>query len=480
MLTRLKVKGFKNLVDVDVHFGPFTCLAGPNASGKSNLFDAVSFLGNLAHGTLLEAALAVRNEGGSTFDVRSLFHRFGSTTTQMMSFEAEMIIPPSGVDDLGQSAEASITFLRYKLALQLRGNHEESQLGPLEIVHEELTHIKKGDAREHLKFPHKRVWRDTAILGARRVPYFISTEGDDEERRIRLHQEGTGGKPRELRAKTLPKTVLSSATAAEARTVLLARREMESWRMLQFEPSALRTPDPFHAPAHIGMDGSHLASTLQRLSGEAVYSSVANRLSELIDDVREVTVDRDERREILTLQVIDRSGTPHAARALSDGTLRFLALAILELDVESGGMLCFEEPENGLHPTRIPTMLGLLGDLATDPLDPVGRDNPLRQVIINTHSPSVVAQVPDDTLLGATLQEVVSDSGVFKQVVFNCLQDTWRADEHVMPTMPKGTLLAYLLPLDDPAGHGDVMSTERPRVIDRPDFQQLFLPSLGE
>ena len=41
MLTRLRVKGFKNLVDVEAHFGPFTCIAGANAVGKSNLFDAV-------------------------------------------------------------------------------------------------------------------------------------------------------------------------------------------------------------------------------------------------------------------------------------------------------------------------------------------------------------------------------------------------------------------------------------------------------
>jgi hypothetical protein len=28
MLTRLKVNGFQNLVDVDVRFGPFNCIAG--------------------------------------------------------------------------------------------------------------------------------------------------------------------------------------------------------------------------------------------------------------------------------------------------------------------------------------------------------------------------------------------------------------------------------------------------------------------
>ena len=37
MLTRLKVNGFKNLVDVDVRFGPFTCVAGVN--GVDTLFE---------------------------------------------------------------------------------------------------------------------------------------------------------------------------------------------------------------------------------------------------------------------------------------------------------------------------------------------------------------------------------------------------------------------------------------------------------
>jgi predicted ATP-binding protein involved in virulence len=56
MLTRLKVSGFKNLVDVDVRFGPFTCIAGPNGVGKSNLFDAIAFLSALAEKPLIDAA----------------------------------------------------------------------------------------------------------------------------------------------------------------------------------------------------------------------------------------------------------------------------------------------------------------------------------------------------------------------------------------------------------------------------------------
>ena len=48
VLTRLKVEGFKNLDRIDVRLGPFTCVAGPNGVGKSNLFDAISFLAALA------------------------------------------------------------------------------------------------------------------------------------------------------------------------------------------------------------------------------------------------------------------------------------------------------------------------------------------------------------------------------------------------------------------------------------------------
>ncbi|MCP2169876.1 AAA family ATPase [Goodfellowiella coeruleoviolacea] len=52
MLTRLEVQGFKNLLDVRVEFGPFTCIAGANGIGKSNVFDAIEFLSWLASETL--------------------------------------------------------------------------------------------------------------------------------------------------------------------------------------------------------------------------------------------------------------------------------------------------------------------------------------------------------------------------------------------------------------------------------------------
>ena len=118
MLTRLRVHGFKNLANVDVSFGPFTCIAGANGVGKSNLFDAITFLSALADRSLMEAAKSVRDERNRAGDVRSLFLKHGVEHVDDMSFEAEMLVPPSGSDDLGQTATAATTFLKYSLVLR--------------------------------------------------------------------------------------------------------------------------------------------------------------------------------------------------------------------------------------------------------------------------------------------------------------------------------------------------------------------------
>ncbi|MBD1928598.1 AAA family ATPase [Trichocoleus sp. FACHB-90] len=509
MLTRLKVSGFKNLVDVDVRFGPFTCVAGANGVGKSNLFDAIRFLSVIADRPLIEAALAVRDEGGRTADVRSLFHQVSDKYSEEMSFEAEMIVPEDGVDDLGQQAQASITFLRYSITLAYRSDDGLRSLGSLEILKEELVHINLGDATKHLLFNHKPSWRKSAIKG-RRTSKFISTGYNKEGNLvIELHQDGSKGRPLSRLAVNLPRTVLSVANAAESPTVLLARREMQSWRLLQLEPSRLRKPDELTASTRLGADGSHLAATLYHLAGTKnhetndppedevaaqVYSEVANRLAKLIDDVRGVWVDRDEKRQLLTLQVTGRDGTSHPARALSDGTLRFLALAVLVLEPEAQGLLCLEEPENGIHPERIPAILQLLQDIATDVEEPIGLDNPLRQVIINTHSPAVVMQVPDDSLLIAELKETFRSRQRFKRVCFGCLPDTWRekAPEGVN-VVPKNKLLAYLNPVvlgeSQPDSNGTATEYQsaptqpkKRRVVDREDLHPLipgFPPELA-
>lgn len=494
MLTRLKVHGFKNLVDVDVRFGPFTCVAGANGVGKSNLFDAIRFLSALADKTLLDAASSVRDEGGKALDVRGLFYRAGDKPLSKMAFEAEIIVPPHAIDDFGKEGAAKITILRYRLELKCRESDSKKKTigGDLEIVREELVYIPKGEALKHLLFKASKDWRDSAVIGASRTP-FISTVFENERTIIKLHQDGSGGRPSHHIAESLPRTLLSSGSASESPTVLCARREMASWRLLQLEPSRLREPSQFNSPNQISAAGDYLPGTLYHMAQNAkeqgiapdedsVYCRVSNRLSELIGHVDFVRVDRDDKRELFTLVLKETNATEFPARALSDGTLRFLALAVFEMDIRSGGVVCLEEPENGIHPERIPAMLRLLKDLATDINEPIEPGNPLRQVIVNTHSPAVVSEVPDDSLIIAELVETMIDGVRGNKVRFSCLDSTWRS--HAVekpPIVAKGKLISYLNPCaissiaDEETEQTKQKVTKKSlKVRDRDDLRQLL------
>ncbi len=458
MLTRLKVSGFKSLVDVDVHFGPFTCIAGANGVGKSNLFDAIRFLSLLADTTFVEAAAAIRDEGGRSGEIGALFHRRGEDFAPKMVFEAEMVVPRTGVDDLNQPAEASITFLRYRLELALRDVDQRISPNPIRLEREELDRINLTDAYRHLGFAlNRRTWGKSVLHGRRTSP-FISTDSEGGEIRIKLSQDGSRGRPKTYPGE-LPRTVLSGVNAAESPTALIARREMQSWRMLQLEPSALRNADDFLARPGIGPKGEHLPATLYHLASRSAhfdpqlpeksrfYEEIAFRLSELVEDVADIWIERDEKRQQFTLMARDRNGAAHPARSLSDGTLRFLALATIEADPGMEGTICLEEPENGIHPLRVASMLQLLEDIAVDTQEEVGDDNPLRQVIVNTHSPLVVRLVPEDSLLIAEGREELDGDRRFTRTEFRWLPKTWRAERRADITPSSlGKLLSYLDP----------------------------------
>ena len=363
------------------------------------------------------------------------------------------------MDHLAQRAEATITLLRYHLKIRFRESGFALNPAPLEILHESLEPIPIGHAPQHLLFPSNvQQWRQRVVSG-RRVGAFISTLTEDK-RIINLHQDAQtskgGGRPLKRAAESLPRTVLSSATAAESPTVLCARKEMESWQLLQLEPSALRKPDNLSVPPHLSSNGGHLPATLYRLAERGnsaqVYQQIANRLSALIGRVRAIRVDHDERRELLTIQMAEADGTELPARALSDGTLRFLALSVLELDPETSGVLCLEEPENGIHPERVPAILQLLEGIATDVAEPADDTNPLRQVIINTHSPSVVMAAPTESLLLAKPEPALRGGQLFSRVTFACVAagssgKNWRNSRGgKYPQVTRGDLLAYLNP----------------------------------
>lgn len=342
MLTKLKINGFKNLTDVDINFGPFTCVAGPNGVGKSNLFDAIAFLSALADRPFIEAARLVR--GGD--DVRSLF---SDPAEGRMQISVEMLIPKSGLDDFGQPAEASATFVYYEVCLALEQSADKLGGARIRLEKEELSYISKSDSEKHLPFQHSKKWLESVLPSSTRRTSFIQTDSDSPRGSvIRLQSDRMqgddkskrgGGKATAFAVSGLPRTVLSSAqNAEESRTAVIVRQEMRSWMQLQLEPSALRSVDDFESSTSIDSSGRHIPAALARLASSKagadskICTQLANSLTSLVENVRSVRVDRDESRRSLRFMMRDKSGLELPAGSLSDGTLRFVALSVMELD----------------------------------------------------------------------------------------------------------------------------------------------------
>ncbi len=428
MLLRLHVKGFKNLRDVDVRFGPLTCFVGANGVGKSNIFDAIGLLQALAETDIQSAAQAVRSPISGTFGPRDLF--WAGDTSQTMSFVVDMLVPQSVVDDFGRLATPATTLLRYEIALR----YVTAPAPRLELVHEALAPLKFSEAKRVIGFPFGARFSKAAVKPTRRVGPLVSTRREEHGIEVVLHQDG-GSRGQPIPAGRSQKTVVGGTNAAEYPTVLAARREMASWKALQLEPSAMRAPDPLGGASHVDVHGGCIAATLARLAAGddtpgRTEAAAANRLAELVPEVRSVRIDRDESRQQMSVLLgLDGCEQELGPRSISDGTLRYLALVTMELDPESGGVLCMEEPENGMHPARVPAIVDLLRDFIVDPKEEIGPDNPLRQVILNTHSPDVVRQMdPHEVLFVDTIDDPDGRSAMVSAV-----ENTWRSGMRRVP-----------------------------------------------
>ena len=67
MLTRIEIDGFKTFEDFKLDVTPFMVVLGPNAAGKSNLFDVVQLLSRLASTDLRTAFTGLRGEPWELF-----------------------------------------------------------------------------------------------------------------------------------------------------------------------------------------------------------------------------------------------------------------------------------------------------------------------------------------------------------------------------------------------------------------------------
>lgn len=388
MITYIKINGFKSFHNFEMEFTPLTVIAGTNAAGKSNLFDALKLLSALADSDKIQRAF--REQRGELLE---LFTQYDDHTwAEEMTFVVEMLVNSKVKDAWGGEVPLKYTRLRYELSIRRFENNIGLQ--DVEVIHEYLGTVKYAQDKWIKILPTDTAdfWRPKVVSGKRQTPY-LDTVIHNGVSTIEVPQDGSQGKKRYYPLKNASKTVLSSFDSVDFRHILAAKEEMKSWRFLQLNPDELRLPtSKMSGEDIISVSGQNLAAALFRIKQEDKYKmkEISRKLNLFLPNFVSVDVKDDVENKQYIIVLYDADKKEYTSRVLSEGTLRILTLCILWQDNNHTGLLCFEEPENGVHPFRIKTMALLLRDLSSDFTD---KSMPLRQIIINTHSPVFVSEI---------------------------------------------------------------------------------------
>jgi len=410
MLTRIEINGFKTFEDFELDVPPLLVIAGANAAGKSNLFDAIRLLSRLAETDLRSAFTALRGEP------HELFRRdHVSEYAGQMKLAVDVLLEPTVSDPWGQVQALSHTRFRYELSIERRTDGKG--LERLYVVHEAASPLRKSEDTWPVRTSPDPRFIDAHMKYSRRAP-LLETIMDSGRPSFKIHQDGVQGRVRPAMAAEA--TVLSSITTAEFRHLYAIRQELRSWRFLQLDPAALRTPASKQAPDRLESDGGNLAAVLARIQVETASTGdprgelveISADLASLIPGVTGISVEEDEHNKRWELSIASRSQSAHSSRVASDGTLRLLALLTALSDPVHGGLICFEEPENGVHPARLRPLIEHLRALVTDPLvGDVDGGLPLIQLLLSTHSPVVVSELRDGEGVFFESTRVVGNNG---------------------------------------------------------------------
>ncbi|MCD4772500.1 MAG: AAA family ATPase [Bacteroidales bacterium] len=391
MITRIEIDGFKTFNNFKMEFTPFTIVAGTNASGKSNLFDALKLLSNLAE-TDLKTAFNNTNLRGKALEQFSQYAN--GEFASKIKFAVEVLLDSTITDNWGEKSILKYTRVRYEIEITRKRNTKG--FDDLHVIHEVLKPIKHQEDRwvkTHISKHLLEKWRPK-VIGRRGTPY-IATEQINKKTVIRIPLDGKPGRGKLSIANNISQTLLSSINSVEFPHVFAAKQEMINWRFLQLNPEELSKPSPRIASDVITPSGGNLAAALYRLKIEddTYLNDISRELNNLLPNFVKVDVTEDVAENRFVIKLNSEDGREFSSRVLSEGTLRLLILCILKYDPKYKGTLCFEEPENGIHPYRINMMLELLKGLSTDLFEKEDTDFPLRQMIVNTHSSVFVGEL---------------------------------------------------------------------------------------
>ncbi|WP_052711156.1 AAA family ATPase [Pseudofrankia sp. DC12] len=187
MLARIEIDGFKTFQDFSLDLTPFLVTVGQNASGKSNLFDAVRLLGKLAEGDLRTAFASVRG------DPIDLFRRNADgSISRRIALAVEVLVDPEVIDPWGASANLTHTRFRYTVVIERRNDDDGSER--LYVAGERAEPIGKSSdgAGSHIGSWLTPTFRDGHLRYGRRNALLDSKVGAAGRQVFQVHNDGAG------------------------------------------------------------------------------------------------------------------------------------------------------------------------------------------------------------------------------------------------------------------------------------------------
>ena len=370
MIRRIQALNYRCLRYVDVRLDRFHVLVGPNASGKSTLFDVVMFLGDMLSSGL-ESAVDKRTQNFQDM--------VWDRPRKDLGFElaVEFEIPEEVKTKLPH--ERKFETFRYEIAIKegrngIRIDSERALLMP---------HENGRPRQEHLHFPDPPEAPGTILLGGRRrgsrTILSKSREGRDNFNIEVSERAGKGWAisisfgPGRSTLGNLPESPEKFPVSTHVKRLLetgVQRLFLDSSRMRQSSP-------PDRRQAGFSPDGSNLPRVIRQLRGEreGAFNDWLNHVRAALPEIESVRIAEREDDRHCYLMIRYASGVEVPSWTVSDGTLRLLALTLPAYLPDSGKMYLMEEPENGLHP-------GVTQDVY-DALSAVYDS----QVLLATHSP---------------------------------------------------------------------------------------------
>lgn len=216
------------------------------------------------------------------------------------------------------------------------------------------------------------------------------------------------------------------ATDASFRRNRILQRYISSLKVFHFHDtsstSLLRREANLNDNLYLKQDGRNLPAFLYLLKVnhpkifnriQKTIQSIAPYISEFILEPKRLAGSEEE----IELRWIDK-GDPESsfsAYQLSDGTLRFIALAALLMQPEPPSVIIIDEPELGLHPFAIGKLAGMIQSAASK-----------TQIIVATQSPGLISHFsPEDVMVIDRSEE--ENQTIFKRLDSDSL-DLWLQD----------------------------------------------------